>query len=197
MKKERPNLTLAQRIQFLQLFIKMSGQSTFERVLGLDAADVAHYKKMLDVESPEEARVLLRKLKRENQEAQEARIMEQTKRVREAQDVANKRLEELEAKRSANKPPKQYDANAIKQEDANRQRKWEQSQEKVSKPKKEWTLVLEGSESQREETVNRFRRDIVNRGIAFCRKKYNATENQLRFEAKRLKLNIDWDIVRR
>lgn len=196
MKKERPNLTMAQRIKFLELFIKMAGPSTFERVLELDQNDVAHYKKMLDVESPDEARVLLRKLKRSNHEAQEARIMEQTKRVREAQEVANRRLAELESRRTE-KPVKIHDTNAIKQEDAERQRRWQASQDKVSVPSKEWRLILAGSQTQRDETLDRFRRDIVNRGIAFCRKKYDATEKQLRFEANRLKLDIDWDTVRR
>ena len=189
-------LTLEKRIKFLELVAQMAGNSTFERVLGIDANEVAKYKKLLDVETQDEARQLAKKLRRANEEGREARIIEQSKRAREAADIANKRLAELESKRNQEKPIKKYDSVAIKKEDAERQRRLEKEQ-RVEEPDEVWNLLLEGSRHQRDEEIQRFKRNIENHGLGFCRKKYNATTNQIRFEADRLGLDIDWDRVRR
>lgn len=193
----RPTLTIAQRIKFLDLIMEMAGNAKFERVLGLEPNDITYYKKLLDIETPDEARSLSRKLTKENHEHQEARIMEQTKRAREAEEVANQRLEQIEAERREEKPTKEYDVAAIKQEDADRQRRFESSQAVLPVPEKDWHLQLEGSQSQRLEKIEHFRRDIVNHGLSFCFKTYGATASQVKFEAERLGLKIRWDSVRR
>jgi hypothetical protein len=50
---------------------------------------------------------------------------------------------------------------------------------------------------QREEQVDRFRRAITNHGYTFVRNTYGATPQQVRHEAGRLGLKINWDLVRR
>lgn len=195
-RRERPNLTIPQRIEFLELVARMASNSEFERRLGLSAGDVQHYKKTLDVESQDEARVLARKMKQENAEKREATVIEQTKQVRAAEAVAQQRLDELEAKRNAERPVKQVDVNAVKREDADRQRRFADQQTKTEVPSKEWKLPVEGNAEQRQAAVDRFRRDIVYHGFGFVRKKYGASNAQIKFEAQRLGIKINWDIVR-
>jgi hypothetical protein len=106
-------------------------------------------------------------------------------------------LEELEAKRNAERPVKQVDVVAIKREDKERQRRHAEQQTKLEIPAKEWRLPQEGNEAQRAELVQRFRRELVYHGFSFVRKKYGASNAQIKFEAQRLGLKINWDIVRR
>ena len=195
-RRERPNLTVPQRIEFLELVARMASQSEFERKLELSAADVQHYKKLLDVETQDEARVLARKMKQENAEKREATAIEQTKKVREAEAVAQQRLDELEARRNVERPVKQVDVTAVKNEDADRQRRFAEQQAKTEVPAKEWKLPLEGNAEQRQVGIDRFRRDIVYHGLGFVRKKYGASNGQIKFEAQRLGIKINWDVVR-
>lgn len=195
--REKPNLTISQRIEFLELVARMASASEFERRLGLSAGDIQHYKKMLDVESQDEARVLARKMKQDNAEKREASIIEQTKKVREAEAVAQERLDEIEAKRNVERPVKEVDTTAIKREDADRQRRFAAQQAETDVPAKEWKLPVEGNAAQRQELVDRFRRELVYHGFSFVRKKYGATNTQIKFEAHRLGLKLNWDIVRR
>lgn len=196
-RRERPNLTIPQRIEFLELLARMASNSEFERRLGLSAGDIQHYKKSLDVETADEARTLARKMKQENTEKREASIIEQTKQVREAEAVAQQRLEEIESKRNAERPVSKVDATAIKREDADRQRRFAAQQAETEVPAKEWRLPVEGNKAQRQELVDRFRRELVYHGFSFVRKKYGASNAQIKFEAQRLGLKINWDIVRR
>lgn len=190
-------LTIEQRIQFLDLLAQMASYATFERVLNLEPNEVKAYQRELDIQSPDEARKMAKRLKKENNEAIEARIVSETKKVKEAEEIANKRLRELEVAKNKTKPVKEYDVNAIKEEDAIRQKIWESQQAEINTPDEVWELSLYGSKSQREEQVEQFKRDIVYRGINFCVKKYSADPTQIRFEAERLKLDINWDSVRR
>lgn len=196
-RREKPNLTFAQRIEFLELVARMASSTEFERKLGLTGQDIEHYKKVLNVESQDEARALSRKMKKENEEKREASIIEQTKCVREAEIVAQQRLEELEAKRNKTRPLKEVDVNAIKMEDKERQRRFEAQQNAIEVPEKVWELPLEGTAAQRAEQVDRFRRELIYHGFSFVRKKYNATNAQIKYEATRLGLKLNWDIVRR
>lgn len=193
----RPTLNIAQRIQFLELVARMASDAEFERKLGLVAADIQHYRKVLDVESSDEARLLMRKMKSENVEKREATIIQETQRVREAEAVAQQRLEEIAAKKNVDRPLKVIDPVAVKREDAQRQKRFVSQQKKIVTPKKEWQLQLEGTAVYRQEQKDRFRRDIENHGMRFVRNKYGATNVQIKHEANRLGLDIDWDSVRR
>lgn len=195
--RERPELNIAQRLQFLELIVRMASVSEFERRLGLTTADVQHYRKVLNVESADEARALVRRMKKDNAEKREASIIQETQRVREAEAVAQQRLDEIEAKRTAERPLKPVDPVAIKREDAERQRRLVAQQQQVPTPKKEWRLPLEGTATYRQEQKERFGRDIKNHGMRFVRNKYGVTNAQIRHEANRLGLEIDWDSIRR
>jgi autonomous glycyl radical cofactor GrcA len=202
-KTERKQLTLAERIKFVELVSQLATPGTFERHLGLAANDIEHYKKQFNIESQDEARCLLRKLRKADADKNEARAIEQISRVREAEIIANERLKELEARKQASVEPKpKPDINVVRKEDAERQRRFEASEKdkKVDvayrKALKDgglvWQLPIDSHDS-----VERFRREIMNRGFSFCFKKYGATANQIKTEAERLKLKINWDIVRR
>jgi len=196
----RPSLDRVQRIQFLEMVAQMSSVSMFERKLGLTSADVASYRREFDVESPDEARRLARKLQLQSDDEREARIVEQTQIVREAEQIAQARLEALEAQKAAReleKPERNVDVNRVRQEDADRQRRFEEQQSSVKVPEKDWHLSIEAGSGSREEQVDRFRRSIVYHGLSFTAKKHNVTQGQIKHEASRLGLNINWDIVRR
>lgn len=192
---ERPKLDRIKRIRFLELVAQMVGKSVFERELGLSSQDIEFYKKEFDVESSDDARRLARKLRAQTDEQKESSIIEQTKKAREAEVVAQQRLEELSHVRNENERIT-VDANAIRADDADRQRRFAEEQSLVTIPEKIWTLPLEESGSEQEQ-VERFGREIMNRGISFLNKKYNVGFQQIRFEAERLGLKINWDIVRR
>ena len=185
--RERPELNRLQRIQFLKLVAQLATRSVFERKLGLSPADVEFYKTRMDIESGDEARRLARRLEMETDDATEARVLEQTQKAREAEEVAQQRLETLELQRQADVTDRaknrKVDANAVRQEDAERQRRFAEQQAGVDKPKKEWKLPMEVGSGSREEQIDRFRRDCIYHGLAFVQKKYVATAQQIKWEA--------------
>lgn len=194
----RPDLNTEQRIRFLELVSRMSGNSTFERELDLSPSDVRFYKDELDVESPDEARRLARGLKKTLFEEREASIVAETKKMREAEAIANKRLKEIEEKRNAPVRREKVDVNKFKQEDAERQRNFAKQQAELAEPASKWTLPDESrTETQRLEEIDRFRREIVYHGLSFCHKKYGASPQQIQYEAKQLGIKVNWDMVRR
>ncbi len=196
----RPTLDRVQRIEFLELLAQMSSRSVFERKLGLLGSDIEFYKRELDVESPDEARRKANQMKRMGEDEREAQVLERTQQVREAEQVAQARLEALETKRAAEaaeKPRKKVDVNRIRQEDADRQRRFAESQSGIEAPTKEWRLKIEEGDGSEEDQKDRFRRSLVYHGLTFTAKKYGATTQQVKFEAARLGLKINWDIVRR
>lgn len=190
-------LNVQERIKFLELFARMAPDAEYERTLELQPRDISRYCEMLDVVSPNEARRLAKRLKTEHEESREARIVAAQNQLRQAEAVAQQRLAELERKRQATKPVKKADTNAVREEDAKRQRRWAQEQEQATVPAEPWELSLEGTEAQRQETIDRFRREIVYRGMNFVRNKYDASPSQIKNEAARLGLKINWEIVRR
>jgi len=196
----RPALDRVQRIEFLELLAQMTSRSVFERKLGLSGADIEFYKRELDVESPDEARRMARQLKLRSDDEKEANILEQAAKAREAQEVAQARLDEMEARRAAEaaeKPRTKVDIDAVRKEDAARQRRHVESQAGVEKPQKEWRLRIEEGDGTESDQIDRFRRSIVYHGLSFTAKKCGATTQQIRYEAARLGLKINWDIVRR
>jgi hypothetical protein len=196
----RPVLDRVQRIEFLELVAQMSGRSVFERKLSLNSADIEFYKQELDIESPDEARRLASKLKRQGDDERDAKLLEQTQQIRNAEEVAQARLEALETKRAAEdnaRPRRETDINKVRQEDAERQRRFADQQESQEITAKAWNLPMEHDLGSKEEQADRFRREIMYRGLSFVNSKYGTTSNQVKIEAKRLGLSINWDIVRR
>lgn len=194
----RPKLTAKQKIEFLELIARMSGDSVFERKFNLSANDVNWYKKDLDVETPDEARRLAKKLSVKLQNERNTYAVEQTKKAREAARVANERLRALEAGKAKALDGKEskVDKNKIKREDAERQKRFAESQTLV-KPELEWRLPIEVNGGSEQEQIDRFRREIIYHGIRFLQSKYTGvTKAQIMWEAHRLNLNINWDLVR-
>jgi len=196
----RPTLDRPQRIEFLELVAQMSSRITFERKLGLNAADVEFYKREFDVESPDEARRLARSLRTAGDDEREARMLEETQKARDAEEIAQARLEALEAKKvadAASKPARKVDVNKVRQEDAERQRRFAEQQAGVEKPDRTWELPMEEGQGSRAEQIDRFRRDLVYHGLSFVRRKHGATAQQARYEAARLGIKVNWDIIRK
>lgn len=203
-KRDRPKLTMPQRIEFLKLIAQLASNSTFERKLGLDPADIDYYKKQLDVESQDDARRLYKRLEIDVIEGNEERIISETSKARSAEETANLRLKELELRRTIERREKAAgtpDGNKVRAEDAERQQRFQEEQDSQTSEalnkSEPWSLPLEGSESDRRSMTERFRRDIEYCGIQFCVNKYQANLLQLKAEAARLKLKINWDRIKR
>ena len=199
-RRERPKLDRIQRIDFLKLVASMAPAVTFERTLGLEPRDIEFYKKELDIESQDEARRLARRLQSEAHEVVEARIIAETKKAREAEVTANERLEAIEAKKAADaaKPGRKVDVNKVKQEDAERQRRFAAQQSHLEEPTKKWRLPMEEGAGSETEQVDRFRRSLIYSGVRAVQRTYgrHLTLAQIKWEAARLGLKINWDIVR-
>lgn len=202
-KHDRPKLTTSQRIEFLKLVAQLASNSTFERRLELTPADVQYYKNQLNVESQDDARRLYKLLEIDAIEGNEKRIINETNKARSAEETANLRLKELELRRTIERREKLAevpDGNKIRKEDTERQERFKQEQEaqiaEVLSKSEPWSLPLEGSESDRRGITDRFRRDIEHCGMRFCISKYQASSIQLKAEATRLGLRINWDRVK-
>lgn len=196
----RPKLNETQTIEFLELYAQMAASTKYDRVLGLSSADVEGYKKSLDVESPSEARALANKLKRQLVKKDDDDITnDRIKEARKHEAAANLRAEKLEAEKLAvpksNKKP--LDANKIRQEDADRQRKFAESQDKINRPAEEWVLPFDATSGSEDKQIDRFRCDIVYHGFAFLRSKYGVSKQQVKYEATRLGIKLNWDVVKR
>lgn len=203
-KRDRPQLTTSQRIVFLKLVAQLASNSTFERKLGLDSSDVEFYKKQFEVENQDDARRLCKRLEIAQLEGSEEMIISEMNKARAAEAVANVRLKELELRRvmdKREKTPAGLDANKVRAEDAERQKRFKKDQNKQEQDALDksdpWHLPLEGSEFDRRGIVDRFRKDIENCGLVFCCNKYQASPIQIKAEAIRLGIRINWDSVKR
>lgn len=203
-KRDRPVLTMPQRIEFLKMVAQLATNSAFERKLGLNSNDIEFYKKEFDVENQDDARRLYKRLEIDQFEGREEMIVSETSRARDAEAVANLRLKELELKRAMDQRDRksnQPDADALHADDAERQRRFNAEQQAIEDEKlsrtETWLLPLEGSESDKKSKIDRFRKDIEYCGMTFCVNKYQASPIQIKAEAARLKIRINWDRVKR
>jgi len=195
---ERPELTHDQKLEFLSLVAQLASPVIFKRKLNMNANDVEFYKKQLRVESQDEARRLRVRLQRNITADREAEIAENVRQQRAAEKLAQQRLEELEQKRAeralANRKPKR-DSLTVKLEDAERQRRFDK-QEVASLPKSKWRLPLERHRSEADQ-IDQFRRDLQYRGVSFCKNRYGVKLSDLKAEAARLGLKINWETIKR
>lgn len=196
---ERKNLNNKECIEFLKLAARMASGVEFERRFGFNKADIDYYLNLLDIKSPQEARDKFKQLSTTLDQNNRIAIIEETKKTREAEAVAQQRLDEFNAKKNAIKPIKKVNKNKIKKNEAKKQKRWLKQQEEAKNivPEQAWNLPLEGTQSQRLEQIERFRREITYQGMGFVRKKYSVTNMQIKFEANKLSLGINWDIVRK
>lgn len=201
--KERPKLNTAQKMKFLKMVAQLASNSAFERELALTQGDIESYKKEFDIESQDDARRAYKILELALQQGLDENAMAQIKKQREAEAVANQRLKEIEHKKAleATLPKEKIDVNAIKIEDAARQKRFDFEQAELEKviltEAETWILPLEGNEFDKKNKVERFRKDIEYCGMNFCATKYAVSTKQIKAEAIRLGLKIRWDIVKR
>jgi thiol:disulfide interchange protein len=196
-----PELTREQIKRFAQLVAELRSPVYFERDLGLNRAGVEFYKRKLNIDSQDEARGLLRKMNREDEEAENTLRAENTAKQREAERVAQQRLDELEAAKAAEqaeaieRKKREVDPNRVKQEDAERQKRFEkQQEEKLAATTSVDTWRLNATN---QDQVQLFKWDLEERGWTFCIEKYGASSQELKAEAIRLGLKINWDVVKR
>lgn len=195
MSNTRRELTKKEKRTFIRLVSELSSQSIYNRQLGLSPNDVEYYKRIYEINNPDEALKLLKKLE---YEAEFSLPNSEINKVRSAERAANARLQQLENEKNIKKATKiaEEPADEIRAKNAERQRKFD---EKLNQLEKEqtWTLPLFGTKTNREKIIERFKEDIQSCGMNFCIKKYKATSKEIKSEAKVLGLKIDWDLVRR
>lgn len=189
---QRIELTTAERVKFLELMAKSSSSGQFEIRLGLSRRDVEIVKAQLGIEDADQARRLLRKeeerLEKEALERNAARV-ESTREDQRRQRRQSKR--DTEDRRTARSTlRKQLDPTAIKQEDRERQKRFEAQQEDFSSDADEDWQIEEGD-------VEKFTHDIQHRGIGFAADKHGVSRAAIRNEVKRLGLAVDLERVRR
>ena len=202
----RPELNTKQKERFLKLIAELASPILFERELGLSQGDIAFYKNEFSIETQDDARRALRRLVTDTDEVVQARVRDNIQQQRSAEAVAQQRLDQIEKKKvqdSATKRAKNRAAinpDATRQEDAERQKKFVESQEKAAATAaamSDWRLELDGRASFDAERISAFKHDIIQHGLNFCIQKYGATARELKAEATRLNIKIDWDLVRR
>jgi hypothetical protein len=139
-------------------------------------------------------------------EVVQARVRDNIQQQRAAEAVAQERLDQFEKQKvqdSATKRAKNratINPDAVRQEDADRQERFVESQEKAAAGKaamSDWRLELDGRKSFDDERISAFKHDIIQHGLNFCIQKYGATARELKAETTRLGIKIDWDLVRR
>jgi hypothetical protein len=183
---------------FLRLVSEMASSTEFETKLDMRRADIDYYKQQLDVEDPREARSTLMSMDLEDARARDDRVEDNRRQAREAEAAANARLKEYEAEEARQqsvRAEKQLDPSAIADADSDRQRLFE-AQKTLSEPETDWRLP-EVDGQLRNDIIRRFQHELLQQGWNFCRTKYGCTSDDLKSEARRLGLRINWDLVPR
>jgi hypothetical protein len=200
--RKRESLSREQTKVFLKLLSELRSPVYFERDLGLSKRDVEYYKRELNISSQDEARRMLKRVQAEEDKRKDEWIQENVRQQRDAERIANIRLQEFERKKEADRIARReaalhnLDPVAIKLEDKERQKRLEsQELEKLHSVRNDWRLPLTGIND--DEKINLFRNDIINHGISFCVNKYSASPQAIKSEAIRLSLKINWDTVKR
>lgn len=185
-----PDFSTRQLIKFLKFVVEDRSSMEFELHLQLSANDVAFYKTKYSINSIEDARTLLNKT--------EPEFNSQLEKEREAERIQS-RKDRMAAERRldmSNKPlPKSPRVKRdYKKDDAARQKRFDEQQSEQP-VKSAWRLPTDSRDTA--DTIKRFENDIILRGMQFCVDKYNVSRNDIKAEAQRLGLKINWDMVRR
>jgi hypothetical protein len=184
---------------FLRLVSEMANSVDFETKLGMKRPDIEFYKEQFNVEDYGEARRVLQRMDLEDARALDDSIEENRKQAREAEAEAQARLDEYERTQEVDRRERaktqRLDPATIADEDAIRQREFAAKQ-LVDVPSTEWELPeVEGP--LRADIIRRFQHELGMQGISFCRTKYGCTAADLKSEAKRLGIRINWDTAPR
>lgn len=195
----RRELSRGEIEKFLQLVSRVQSPALFKRKLNMSAHDVEFYKRELGIANEDDARKELRRMKHEDELARERNIVQNRLEQREAEQIANERLQQMErdrAERLANR--EEIDVKKIREDEAAKQRRFATEQASVEEARKsDWRLPLEGNKTTQAAQIDLFRRDVVHHGMGFCLKKYGCAARDIKAEATRLGLKVNWDLVRR
>jgi hypothetical protein len=179
---------------FLTIVAEHRGSGELEVKLGLSRADAEEIKARLGIDLPQDARSLLNRRAEENIERTEAEM--QKRRL-----AAKAEQRERQARQNA----MDDQSRVLKVDDGNlqmssqqaksewREREKRASREQVKAEESAWRLPR-GEEF---EIVDRFKTDILIRGMRFCVDKYGIEAKDIRAEAERLGLGIDWSLIHR
>jgi hypothetical protein len=187
---------------FLRLVSEMASSVDYETKLGMTHSDVDYYKRQFDIEDYSEARTLLQRMDLEDARAQDDRVEDNRRQAREAEAAAQERLDAYEAQQAVERSERAKtqtlsaaEKAALADKDAQRQRAFDASQT-VSIEDTDWRLP-EVDGPLRGDIIRRFQHELGQQGLSFCRTKYGCTVADLKSEAKRLGVRINWDTVPR
>jgi len=159
---------------FLKLIIECAPLGNFNVYLNMSPRDIDLHKKRLNIRTIDDAKKMLRSLT----PAPEPLVKKSEP----------KPVVESSKTKTALKVKKMTRAKNEKQ-----MKKIKQNFEKTKKPiVSEWRLPETDSDS-----INQFYRRIIGLGLSFCANMYNVQTKDIKAEANRLKLKIDWDLVKR
>lgn len=196
---ERPDLSRDNIEEFLQLVSQIQPPSLFKRKLGMNAADIEFYKRTLDIDNEDDARQKLRVMRHEDEVGNERDVIQNRLEQQAAERLANERLDTMERERIERAAHRDVpDIDAIREDEAQKRQRFEAEQQQAKEAlKSNWRLPLEGPKTAQGDQIDLFRRDLVHRGMRFCLKKYNCSSRDIKAEAIRLGLKINWDILPR
>lgn len=159
---------------FLKLIVECAPLGNFNIYLNMSPRDVDLHKKHLNIRSADDAKKMLKNL---------APVPEPLVKKSEQKPVVS-----VNKTKIVQKTKKMTKAKNEKQ-----MKKIRENFEKTKKPViSDWRLPETDSES-----VSQFYRRIIGLGLSFCANMYNATTKDIKAEANRLNLKIDWDLVKR
>lgn len=190
-------LTRPQIEQFVTFLAEARASGDFEIHLGLNRRDIERLKSKLGIDTPEDARNFLDDVFQVADEQREAFYATEKRKAQEARSAAEKRLSAYEKKRAQERASRQaklskvLNSTQIKQEDAERQRRLEKANKgEYDVPESDWRLPEDSSPEQ-------FQHVLETRGWNFSSSMFNTDKASLIAEAKRLGLDIDFDMVPR
>jgi len=182
----------------LRKFIKYCAEDRnsgeFEVYLGLSRNEVTRIKASLGIQSPSDAKTLLNDVIVLEEKEEALRAIERQAILVQEREAAQKRLDEANLRRQEEKlarKKKVLSVTKVKNQDKKRQEKFDkQNANKKEVNPKAWKLPI-GVE------IDKFRRDVMSRGIRFICDQYGITKTDIMNEAARLKLKINFDLVPR
>lgn len=189
-------LSKAELIKFLTCIVNDHREGFLS--LNLSSRDIGTLRMQYKVETLEAAKTLLAQLKSKTSTPTDKLVAETRAKERAARERSTQR-ERRELERNtkvAKKAREKIDANAIKAEDRKRQERFDKRQAtSVKKPKaatkaKAWQLPDDVE-------PHYFQHMLINQGVRFVCDKFSIGPADIRNEVLRLKLKINWELVRR
>lgn len=174
-------MNLKDRIKFVKMVANNKTQNSFQAYLGFSPRDVARHKKELGIETPEQARALLRKWET-NDTLTIQRHQELNKEYQERQNRLDQIQQQPKIKKKVVKRKKRVNIK-IQQERLDKM-------EAKNLPVSNWRLPEETSQEE-------FIRLLKHYGWRVTASKFGVSRNDLLAEICRLKLDLNPDMIRR